>query len=80
MDLREILAASRQDRRAPRSPNCAADLLLTKADIPLSTRGVRIVATDSTHYIQYDQPRAVIDAVTRAVTAIWRGALSKARH
>jgi hypothetical protein len=39
-----------------------------------------MVVPDSTHYIQYDQPQALIDAVTRAVTAIRRGAISKARH
>jgi pimeloyl-ACP methyl ester carboxylesterase len=36
----------------------------------LSTRGSDTVVPDSGHYIQYDQPRAVIDAVKRAVTEI----------
>ena len=36
----------------------------------LSTRGSNIVVPGSGHYIQYDQPQAVIDAVTRAVTEI----------
>jgi len=39
----------------------------------LSTRGVQTVVPNSTHYIQHDQPQAVIAAVTRAVLAI-RGA------
>jgi pimeloyl-ACP methyl ester carboxylesterase len=36
----------------------------------LSTRDTDTVVPDSTHYIQYDQPQAVIDAVKRAVTEI----------
>jgi len=36
----------------------------------LSTRGTDTVVPDSSHYIQYDQPQAVIDAVKRAVTDI----------
>jgi len=36
----------------------------------LSTRGTDTVVPDSSHYIQYDQPQAVIDAVKRAVTEI----------
>ena len=36
----------------------------------LSTRGSNTVVPDSGHYIQYDQPQAVIDAVKRAVTEI----------
>jgi hypothetical protein len=36
----------------------------------LSTRGTDTVVPDSTHYIQYDQPQAVIDAVKRAVNEI----------
>jgi pimeloyl-ACP methyl ester carboxylesterase len=36
----------------------------------LSTHGSHTVVPDSSHYIQYDQPQAVIDAVTRAVTEI----------
>lgn len=36
----------------------------------LSTRGRDTVVPESTHYIQYDQPQAVIDAVTRAVAEI----------
>lgn len=36
----------------------------------LSTRGSNTVVPDSGHYIQYDQPQAVIDAVKRAVTDI----------
>jgi pimeloyl-ACP methyl ester carboxylesterase len=36
----------------------------------LSTRGSNTVVPDSGHYIQYDQPQAVIDAVTRAITDI----------
>ena len=36
----------------------------------LSTRGSNIMVPGSGHYIQYDQPQAVIDAVTRAVTEI----------
>ena len=36
----------------------------------LSTRGSNTVVPNSTHYIQYDQPQAVIDAVKRAVTEI----------
>jgi len=31
-----------------------------------------MVVPDSTHCIQYDQPQAVIDAVTRALMAIRR--------
>lgn len=38
----------------------------------LSTRGTNTVVPGSTHYIQYDQPQAVINAVTRAVTEIRR--------
>lgn len=44
----------------------------------LSTRGIDIVVPDSSHYIQYDQPQVVIDAITRAVADI-RGR-QKARH
>jgi pimeloyl-ACP methyl ester carboxylesterase len=36
----------------------------------LSTRGRDEVVPESTHYIQYDQPQAVIDAIVRAVTQI----------
>jgi len=36
----------------------------------LSTRGSNIVVPGAGHYIQYDQPRAVIDAVTRALAEI----------
>jgi len=36
----------------------------------LSTRGTDTVVPDSSHYIQYDQPQAVIDAVKRAVMEI----------
>jgi pimeloyl-ACP methyl ester carboxylesterase len=36
----------------------------------LSTRGSNTVVPDSSHYIQLDQPQAVIDAVKRAVTDI----------
>jgi pimeloyl-ACP methyl ester carboxylesterase len=36
----------------------------------LSTRGSNTVVPNTGHYIQYDQPQAVIDAVTRAVTEI----------
>ena len=36
----------------------------------LSTRGSNTVVPGTGHYIQYDQPQAVIDAVTRAVTEI----------
>ena len=36
----------------------------------LSTRGSNIMVPGSGHYIQYDQPQAVIDAVKRAVTEI----------
>jgi hypothetical protein len=38
----------------------------------LSTRGTNIVVPDTTHYIQYDRPQAVIDAVKRAL-AEFRG-------
>jgi pimeloyl-ACP methyl ester carboxylesterase len=38
----------------------------------LSTRGSNTVVPGTGHYIQYDQPQAVIDAVTRAVTEIRR--------
>jgi len=33
----------------------------------LSTRGRQIIVPDSSHYIQYDQPQAVIEAVTQVV-------------
>ena len=36
----------------------------------LSIRGIDIVVPDSSHYIQYDQPQAVIDAVKRALADI----------
>lgn len=36
----------------------------------LSTRGSNIVVPETGHYIQYDQPQAVIDAVTRAIAEI----------
>jgi pimeloyl-ACP methyl ester carboxylesterase len=36
----------------------------------LSTRGSNIMVPGSGHYIQYDQPQAVIDAVTRTVAEI----------
>jgi pimeloyl-ACP methyl ester carboxylesterase len=36
----------------------------------LSSRGSNIVVPDSGHYIQFDQPQAVIDAVTRALAEI----------
>jgi pimeloyl-ACP methyl ester carboxylesterase len=36
----------------------------------LSTRGSNTVVPNSGHYIQYDQPQAVIDAVKRAITEI----------
>ena len=36
----------------------------------LSTHGSNTMVPDSGHYIQYDQPQAVIDAVTRAVAEI----------
>jgi len=36
----------------------------------LSTHGTDTVVPDSSHYIQYDQPQAVIDAVKRAVSEI----------
>jgi hypothetical protein len=38
----------------------------------LSTHGSNTVVPGSGHYIQYDQPQAVIDAVKRAVTEIRR--------
>ncbi len=44
----------------------------------LSTRGRNIVVPDSNHYIQYDQPQAVIDAVKQAVTEI-RGHASRSQ-
>ncbi|MBW8735418.1 MAG: alpha/beta hydrolase, partial [Asticcacaulis sp.] len=36
----------------------------------ISTRGSNTVVPGTAHYIQYDQPQAVIDAVTRAVAEI----------
>jgi hypothetical protein len=33
----------------------------------MSTRGINIVVPDATHYIQYDKPQVVIDAVNQAV-------------
>jgi pimeloyl-ACP methyl ester carboxylesterase len=36
----------------------------------ISTRGSNMVVPDSSHYIQFDQPQAVVDAVRRAVTEI----------
>jgi pimeloyl-ACP methyl ester carboxylesterase len=35
----------------------------------LSTRGTREIAAESEHYIQYDQPELVVDAVRRIVVA-----------
>ena len=36
----------------------------------LSTRGSNTVVPNSSHYIQYDQPQAVIDAVKRAIAEV----------
>lgn len=36
----------------------------------LSTRGVNRIVADSTHYIQYDQPQAVIDAIDEVIAAV----------
>jgi pimeloyl-ACP methyl ester carboxylesterase len=36
----------------------------------LFTHGRHVVVPDSSHYIQYDQPQAVIDAVKRAIKEI----------
>ena len=36
----------------------------------LSSRGIQIVVPDAAHYIQYDQPQAVIDAVKKVVTEV----------
>jgi len=38
----------------------------------MSTRGINIVVPNSGHYIQYERPQVVIDAVTQAV-ALARG-------
>ena len=36
----------------------------------LSTRGSNIIVPNSNHYIQYDQPEAVIEAVRRVIMDI----------
>ena len=34
----------------------------------MSSRGINIIVPDSTHYIQYDKPQVVIDAIGQAVS------------
>jgi pimeloyl-ACP methyl ester carboxylesterase len=34
----------------------------------MSSRGVNMIVPDSTHYIQYDRPQVVVDAVLQAIT------------
>jgi hypothetical protein len=36
----------------------------------LSPQGTRVVATESGHYVQLDQPQLVIDAVKQVVAAV----------
>jgi pimeloyl-ACP methyl ester carboxylesterase len=46
----------------------------------LSTRGVNRRVPDATHYIQYDQPQAVIDAVDEVVKAAREGGPNSTRR
>jgi hypothetical protein len=34
----------------------------------MSTRGINIIVPNSNHYIQYDHPQVVIDAINQAVS------------
>jgi len=34
----------------------------------MSTRGINIIVPNSNHYIQYDHPQVVIDAIDQAVS------------
>jgi pimeloyl-ACP methyl ester carboxylesterase len=73
-----VLTATKPQALPPGTPQAAADAMpkimkeLARAHdelAALSSRGVNRMIADSTHYVQYDQPHAVIDAVNEVVAA-----------
>jgi pimeloyl-ACP methyl ester carboxylesterase len=77
-DMPLIVLTAMKDQNPPGMPQSAEDELPAQhaewvrghdALAALSRRGVNRLVADSSHYIQYDQPKAVIDAIEEVVRA-----------